>query len=371
LSARRHALALAALAAPILLLAAGSARADGLEGDLSAVWEAAWDERGTPLRLTRWEQPIRYRFSGPDAQRHRGTVVAALILAAQLAGVAVSESEPGADGATAPNLEIEMVDEHALPPNVGCDVRPRHAGFALVNVRLRLRGDQTWNCAYHEMMHVMGVPGHPSGPTVLSYFPWRRDTLMDLDRQLLAIWYDGALERGATPFDVLWVGGLRLAQQVEDGHGQAHRRRQAHYDARVREMASFARGEGDVPTIIKRSGRASTGHIEAARTLMAYYLGLAYQRSVGMPRDDAQAAAWFGQAARAAHHPSQVLLARALIRGEGVPADAVEAHRWLASAKLAGNALAPAELASLEKSMDSALLERARALGPHAPRAPQ
>ena len=129
-------------------------------------------------------------------------------------------------------------------------------------------------------------------------------------------------------------------------------------------MESFVRGEADVPLIVKRSGRASPGHIEEARGLMGYYLGLAYQRSIGMPRDDAQAVVWFGEAAKRAHHPSQVLLARALIGGAGIAADAVEAHRWLARAAQSGNTVAPGELQSLEKSMDTATLEKARALGP-------
>lgn len=343
------------------------ARADRLDDDLNTVWEATWDQRGTPSRLIRWQQPIRYRFVDERETRQRETVVAALTSAAEAAGVAIGPAGASDSVGSQANLDIEFVDEHSMGESVSCVVNHRSRAFAITSARLKLRPSEAWSCAHHEAMHVMGVLGHPSGRTVLSYFPWRRDVLLPLDRLMLSAWYDPALRPGATPFELLWAAGLRVAQQadLDVDRVRAHERRQTHYTERVREMESFARGEADVPTIVKRSGRANPGHIEEARGLMAYYLGLAHQRSIGMSRDDAQAVAWFGEAARRAHHPSQVLLARALISGTGIAADAVEAHRWLARAAQAGNTAAPGELQSLEKSMDAVTLERARALGPH------
>jgi TPR repeat protein len=147
----------------------------------------------------------------------------------------------------------------------------------------------------------------------------------------------------------------------------AEARRAAHFEARLREMEGFARGEGDVPMIVKRSGRVSQGHIDDARQMMAYYLGLAHQRAAGVPKSDAAAAAWFAHAAQRAHSPSQVLLARALIRGEGVTVDPLQAHRWLSIAAQAGNSAARKELDELERGMEPALLDKARALGPMQP----
>jgi Sel1 repeat len=342
------------------------ARADRLDDDLNTVWEATWHEHGTPSRLMRWQQPIRYRFVDERESRQRQTVVDALTAAAEAAGVAIGPAGASASAGSPANLDIEFVDEHSMGESVSCIVNHSSRAFVLTSARLKLRPSEAWSCAHHEAMHVMGILGHPSGRTVLSYFPWRRDTLLPMDRLMLSTWYDPTLRPGATPFEVLWVAGLRVAQQpdLDIDSTRAHERRQAHYDARLREMASFARGEGDVPTIIKRSGRASPGHIEEARATMAFYLGLAYQRAVGVSRDDTQAVAWFGEAARRGHHPSQVLLARALISGTGITADPVEAHRWLAGAAKAGNTAAPAELQKLEQTMDPAVLDRARALVP-------
>ncbi len=342
------------------------ARADRLDDDLTTVWESVWDQRGTPGRLTRWEQPVRFRISGTDANRHHDFVAAAVTEAGHAAGLTVHELAQPSDG-TAANLEIELVGERQLDDHTPCLTQLNSVSFALSHARIRMRSDVVWECTYHEVMHAMGIAGHPSGKTVLSYFPWRRDVFMEMDKLLLAAWYDRTLSRGATPFDVLWVAGERVARQEGLGLSadEAEKRRRAHFAERMGEMERFAQGQDDAPMIIKRSGRASPGHIEEGRTLMAYYLGFAHQRAAAGYQDDAKSAAWFRHAATRAHAPSQVMLARALLAGAGVVGDPVEAHRWLASAQRGGNTVARTELQRLEKSMDTALLEKARALGPY------
>jgi hypothetical protein len=215
-------------------------------------------------------------------------------------------------------------------------------------------------------MHAMGIPGHPSGKTVLSYFGWRRGVLLDLDRLLLAIWYDRTLPRGATPFEVLHVGGQRVARQpaLRMTADEAEQRRLAHYAGRVAEMERFARGDGDVPMIVKRSGLASQGEIDEARVTIAHQLGVVHQGQLGMPKDDTKAAQWFARGAAQGYFPSQLQYARALLRGAGVPADALEAHRWFAAASRAGSIVAQRELQQLEQTMEPTLRDKARSLGP-------
>jgi hypothetical protein len=359
-------LRLAVVAIVLASSIAPPARADRLDDDLDTVCESAWDQRGAPVGLTRWEQPIRYRIDGTDAPRHRATIVAALTAATQAAGVALSEAAPAASGDAAPNLRVEIAAEERLDDNFGCETQIRQSAWAIVDVRIVMRPSQVWECMFHEAMHAMGVPGHPSGKTVLSYFGWRRDVLMDMDRLLLATWYDRSLERGASPFDVLHAGGGRVVRQpdLRIAADEAERRRVAHFAARVAEMERFARGEGDVPMIVKRSGLASYGHIEDARLTIAYHLGQVHQGGAAVPKDEARSAVWFARAAAQGHFLSQLQYARALIRGAGVPVDVVEAHRWLASASRAGSIAAHRELQQLESAMDATLLVRARTLGP-------
>jgi hypothetical protein len=355
------------------------ARADSLDDDLNTVWEATWDQRGSPGQLVRWQQPIRYRFVNDREPRQRGYAITALTAAAEAAGVAIGPAEPSAaatpvaDAASqAPAastdtgyVDIEFVDELALGA-IGCDVSHRWRNFAITHVRMRLRPSQTWSCVHHEAMHALGVRGHPLGRTVLSYFPYRKDVLMPMDRLMLAAWYDRTLQPGATPFEVLWVAGQHLLRQPDLGveSAQAEQRRQRHYEDRLRDMEAFVRGEADVPVVIKRSGRASPGHIEEARVTMAHYLGLVYRRGTGVAKDDSSAARWLKHAAERSHHPSQVLLARALAQGLGVATDRVEAHRWYQLAVRGGNTVAQRELDALEKTMEATDVDKARALGP-------
>jgi len=302
--------------------------ADRLDDDLNTVWESMWDQRGVPVRVMRWEEPVRYKFIGEaPSSRDRRQMVAALTAAGEAAGVDVAEasSAPGSS-----NIVIEQVGEHELGESTACEAHIKTTATALFQVRIDLRPSQAWECVYHEVMHAMGISGHPSGKSVLSYFPWRSDTLMPMDRLLLAAWYDRNLPSAATPFELLLHAGQRVIRQVDLGMPieQAQARRQAHFEQRLREMEHFARGQGDVPMIVKRSGRASPTHIERARATMAYYLGLAYQR------------------------------------GTGVAIDPVEAHRWLAAASRAGEREAHQELAGFEQRMPAPLLEQARKLGP-------
>jgi hypothetical protein len=309
------------------------ARADRLDDDLTSLWESVWDQRGEPQRLTRWDEPLRFRIGGPQGARHRVAIAAAVgkaAAAAQLTASEVTLPPPGSNIKDTTNLALLVFDDDDLDDNTPCDAQLQHIDMSLSYARVRMRSSQVWDCVNHELMHAMGISGHPSGKTVLSYFPWRQDTLLDLDRLLLAVWYDHALPAGATPFEILWIGGQHVARQsaIDMPAAQAEQRRRAHYAARLREMEDFARGQGDAPMIVKRSGRASPGHIEDARQWMAYYVGLAYKSATG------------------------------------VAADPIEAHRWLASAARSGNTPAPRELEQLEKTMDSALLAKARAQGP-------
>jgi hypothetical protein len=310
------------------------ARADRLDDDLTSLWESLWDQRGEPQRLTRWQEPLRFRVGGPQGAKHRAAIAAAVGKAAQAAQLAASEvtlPPPGSDAKDTTNLALLVYDDDDLEDNTPCDAQLQHIDMSLSYARVRMRSSQVWDCVNHELMHAMGLPGHPSGKTVLSYFPWRQDKLLDLDRLLLTVWYDRALPSGATPFEILWIGGQQVARQsaIDMPAQQAEQRRRAHFAARLREMEDFALGQGDAPMIVKRSGRASPGHIEDARQWMAYYVGLAYRDATG------------------------------------VAADPLEAHRWLASAARAGkNTPAPRELEQLEKTMDGALLAKARAQGP-------
>ena len=68
---------------------------------------------------------------------------------------------------------------------------------------------------------------------------------------------------------------------------------------------------------------------------------------VGVVADEAQAARWFGEAARNGHVGAQVEYAILLFNGRGVKKDEAVAARWFSEAANADNPLAQVRLARL------------------------
>lgn len=111
--------------------------------------------------------------------------------------------------------------------------------------------------------------------------------------------------------------------------------------------------------------RAEAGEAEAQ-----FQLGLIYQFSLGVPRDDAAARSWFARAAAQDHPRALVSLGYMLSVGAGGPVDPMGAERALRRAGEQGEATAWANLAELilqerpaEAAQAIALLERAVAAG--------
>ncbi len=111
--------------------------------------------------------------------------------------------------------------------------------------------------------------------------------------------------------------------------------------------------------------RAEAGDAEAQ-----YQAGVAYQFSLGTPRNDAAARSWFARAAAQNHVRALGSLGYMLSVGAGGPADAAGAEKALRQAGEAGEASAWANLAELvlqqrpaERAEAVALLERAVAAG--------
>jgi hypothetical protein len=229
-------------------------------------------------------------------------------------------------------------------------------------VQVKMRSRDAWRCAFHEIMHVMGIAGHPSGKTVLSYFPYRRDTLMDLDRLMLAAWYSPAMPRGATPLEALVVLSEAVAGQpdLELPAEEASRRAKAFNQSMFLQMEALAAGQGEVPNIVLRSGRASHEHMRNAQRSAAFFVGMAYLRGCIVSVDLAASAAWFRRAAQKGDLPAQIMWATALTTGMGVEADRLAGHAWLTLAAKTGSPAVINMLARLEKSLSSEEFEKAR-----------
>lgn len=348
---------LCSLVAVVVSLAfASSARADALNDDLQTAWEALWDQRGSPRQLVRWSklQPVPYRIFGAGSERHKDHIQKALDAVADATGLKFLDVSDQPDSRQRAQLDLEVVPDNAADDDLACYTLPlQWSNWTFTKVEVKMRSKDTWRCAFHEMVHAMGVMGHPSGKTVLSYFAHRHDTLMPLDKLMLGGLYAKDMPSGATPFQAMQI--LSRYVVLQDGLGltitEADQRRQAFLAHAVLSMEKFARGEGEVPTIVRRSGRASETHIAQARCDMAFYLGLAYGRGTIVAQDASAAARWQLLAAQAGHVPGQVMAGRAYYYGRGIEQDKTEGLRWLFKASASGSAPAGDDLAQIEKSL--------------------
>jgi hypothetical protein len=158
-------------------------------------------------------------------------------------------------------------------------------------------------------MHVMGVRGHPAGQTVLSYFPWKIDGLLPLDRVMLRAWYNPRMQGGMTPFESLPILADELVASVPVAQrAAAMKTRDAFYTNTIREMNAYANGTGDVPAIVKRSGKSTPEGIRYGRAEMSYFLGIAYLEGATVQRDATQAVRWLERASAMGNRGAQAKL---------------------------------------------------------------
>jgi hypothetical protein len=252
------------------------------------------------------------RFTGSEATaRNRNQAFLALRDATQAAGVALRDVTSEPDAAENANLEFRIVWDHDLKGDQACVTRlQRWRRWLLEKVLVEARATSVWRCAHHEAMHVMGIRGHPYGKTVLSYFRQQNDALLPMDLLMLKAWYSPRMRPGATPFEALVVltDAVVEATVDEGGHAQARAAQALFLRDTVREMARYAKGEGEPPKIVFRSGRGNAEAMKAGQNDMAYFLGVAHLRGFGIGVDREQALRWLEQAAGNGHARAKTML---------------------------------------------------------------
>lgn len=295
-------LCLAALMAPL-----GASANDEAEQGLATLWEALWHQSGTPTRIVRWETDIRMRMTGVNLNQHREHVTRALRAVTEEAGVKLIDVTDSPSETA--NLTVEITPDGALEDNQPCVTYLDFATETKVDkASVQMRSKDAWRCAYHEAMHLMGVRGHPAGKTVLSYFPWKVDQLLPLDKVMLRAWYSPRMKGGMTPFEALPVLADEYVATLPDKFAAAQMR-DRFYAQTLEQMQAYAAGRGDVPAIVKRSGKATDEGIRRGRSEMSYFLGVAYFEGATAPSDQKMALSWFERAASAGNRRAQSYLA--------------------------------------------------------------
>jgi len=81
----------------------------------------------------------------------------------------------------------------------------------------------------------------------------------------------------------------------------------------------------------KTCDRAQSGNSQAQ-----FEMGERFFQGLGVPKDDAESAAWFQRAARQGHPRAQSNLAMMCFLGRGLAADPAEAYKWICLAAING-----------------------------------
>lgn len=287
------------------ILSPCAAVADEVDQGLATLWEVLWHQSGTPTRVVRWENDIRVRLTGVNLAAHREGTLKALRDVASEAGVKLIDVSAQPDAARLANLSVEITPNSALDDNQPCvTVLEFRTETRIEAASVQMRARDAARCAYHEAMHVMGVRGHPAGKTVLSYAAPETDALMPLDKVMLRAWYSPRMTAGMTPFEALQVLSDELVATAP--HAQAAvQARDRFFATTVAQMHAYANGQGDVPAVVKRSGKSTKDGIRYGRGEMSYFLGVAYLQGATVAADNAQAHSWFQRAASAGNRSAQ------------------------------------------------------------------
>lgn len=314
-AATSHAITAPAAPAPALTLGPAAAAAapreaadPAGEAELQTLWEALWHQSGTPTRLLRWEEPLRVRLEGARNAAQREIILRSLHAVTAQAGLALHDvSEQPRRRA---NVVVQVLPDTALEDREPCVTQVHFRSETRIDsARIQMRSRDVARCAHHEAMHLMGVRGHPEGPSVLSYFPVRVDRLLPLDQVMLQAWYSPRMRAGMTPFESLAVLADAWVESQPE-RARAARTRDRFLAATLDQMRAYAEGRGDIPPIVRRSGKSTEEGIRHGRGEMALFLGLAYlQGAAGTTTDPAQARQWLQRAASAGNRPAQERLA--------------------------------------------------------------
>ena len=380
------AMAMLAVAVVGYVPAASAADEKQVEQYLQAFYESAlWHDGRSAVWARKWAQPLRLRFAGLPAEKHRGFVLERLGAMTRIAGLEYSVVPPGQGEI---NFLVEFVDTAALTANgraAGC-VAHTYSGpgnvYAYAHIVLNLRmGHELNHCITHELFHALGFPGHPHGSdSVLSYV-YRRDDLTDADRMSLAVLYDPRISAGAFQLPAMAVAREVIVDKlIARGEPAETRELGRKFINNLVPLTTGLAEKGDVSlqyqlgiaytfgqivepnpefglAWLKRAAGATEPRWRTMAVQAQAMVGHAFMMGRGTARDAAAAVPWYRQAADHGHLMAQQMLGIAYRDGRGVERDAVEAYKWLTLAAQQKDREAATFLASLTPALSAAEIE--------------
>ncbi len=176
---------------------------DNYREGLETLWQSLWGQGGVPTPVLRWVGPVKFYLAPHVKGAQRAHILQGLHQATKLTGVQFEDTTALGKNSDEIRLIIEVAGS-GLTIETPCYVEHQQImSFRLQRVLLRMGPSTVTQCALHEIMHVMGVVGHPNGQTQLSYTPKQKHTYTELDQLLLRTWYSEQARPGMNPFEMI------------------------------------------------------------------------------------------------------------------------------------------------------------------------
>jgi len=257
-----------------LVAARAFAGAAEITETLNVVWEVFWQQQGYVQAVSKWRDPIRVSFSGVASERHKPFALGELLKAARAAGLELKEADAAGPPA---NFEVEFVADDLT--RVGfyfaCRTVRTPAAGVIRRVKIIAEERSLRGCMLHEAMHALGIPGHPRGSSILSYYRGSSG-LTPTDEFMLKVWYSDEVTPGMPPLAALAVFAQRLVerlpteQQVEAGRAAAQFQREA-----FAQLEAVALGKGQPPRIVFQSSTVTPAGLARGRIEAQRFVGMA------------------------------------------------------------------------------------------------
>lgn len=241
---------------------------------LNVVWEVFWQQQGYVQPVSKWRDPIRVSFSGAAFERHKPFALGELGKAGRAAGLELAEADPAGPPA---NFEVEFVPDDLTRVGFYFACRTVRTPVAGVIRRVKIIAEERSlrGCLLHEAMHALGMPGHPRGRSILSYYRGSSE-LTTTDEFMLRVWYSDEVTPGMSPLAALAVFARRLVealpkeQQIEAERVAAQFERQA-----FAQLEAIALGKGEPPRIVFQSSTVTSAGLARGRIEAQRFVGMA------------------------------------------------------------------------------------------------
>jgi hypothetical protein len=251
---------------------------------LDTLWQSLWGQGAVPTPVIRWVGHVNYHFASTTTPAQRQHILQGLAQATKLTGVEFTDATHLGKQHPDTRLVIEVVNPgqgSGLDVETPCFVEHQAVtSFRLQKVLLRMGRGAVQQCALHEIMHVMGIVGHPSGQTQLSYSPKQKATFTELDQLMLRAWYSDAARPGMNPFEMITLLTEKWMLLHLDQSNQAQTTRNTFLQQVFDDAIRYA-----------EQSRAGNG-----RGLISQYVAYAFAHGVIANKDPIKAQRWAAQA---------------------------------------------------------------------------